>query len=80
MSPQDMGLYSHNLQSFYIIDVSLKRIRALRDFGSVKKGDVGGFIEHESDLSHLAYGVCCLLFLMECEAKQIGHDDRPHKN
>ncbi|EJF77436.1 hypothetical protein MCQ_01520, partial [Candidatus Bartonella washoeensis Sb944nv] len=30
----------------------------------------------ESDLSHLAHAACCLLFLMECEAKQIGHDDR----
>ncbi|WP_244427268.1 MULTISPECIES: dATP/dGTP diphosphohydrolase domain-containing protein [Bartonella] len=30
----------------------------------------------ESDLSHLAHAVCCLLFLMECEAKQIGRDDR----
>ncbi|WP_308219238.1 dATP/dGTP diphosphohydrolase domain-containing protein [Bartonella machadoae] len=30
----------------------------------------------ESDLSHLAHAVCCLVFLMECEAKQIGHDDR----
>ncbi|WP_175869585.1 dATP/dGTP diphosphohydrolase domain-containing protein [Bartonella gabonensis] len=34
----------------------------------------------ESDLSHLAHAVCCLLFLMECEAKQIGCDNRPHKN
>ncbi len=34
----------------------------------------------ESDLSHLAHAACCLLFLMECEAKQIGCDDRPYKN
>ncbi|WP_375675151.1 dATP/dGTP diphosphohydrolase domain-containing protein [Bartonella sp. CL100XZDX] len=34
----------------------------------------------ESDLSHLAHAACCILFLMECEAQQIGHDDRPHKN
>lgn len=34
----------------------------------------------ESDLSHLAHAACCLLFLMECEEKQIGRDDRPHKN
>ncbi|WP_051017873.1 dATP/dGTP diphosphohydrolase domain-containing protein [Bartonella vinsonii] len=32
----------------------------------------------ESDLSHLAHAACCLLFLMESEAKQIGHDDRPN--
>ncbi|QEE12294.1 hypothetical protein [Bartonella krasnovii] len=29
-----------------------RRVIALRDFGSVKKGDVGGFIEHEGNLSH----------------------------
>lgn len=32
---------------------TLYRIRALRDFGDVKKGDLGGFIERESNLSHL---------------------------
>lgn len=30
----------------------LHRIRALRDFGNVAKGDVGGFIHDESNLSH----------------------------
>lgn len=30
----------------------LHRIRALRDFGDVKTGDLGGFIEHEGNLSH----------------------------
>ena len=30
----------------------LHRIRALRDFGNVKKGDLGGFVESESNLSH----------------------------
>ncbi|UTO27815.1 dATP/dGTP diphosphohydrolase domain-containing protein [Bartonella harrusi] len=34
----------------------------------------------ESGLSHLAHAACCLLFLMECEAKQIGHDDRVKSN
>jgi carbonic anhydrase/acetyltransferase-like protein (isoleucine patch superfamily) len=28
------------------------RIRALRDFGDVKKGDLGGFVEREGNLSH----------------------------
>lgn len=28
------------------------RIRALRDFGDVKAGDLGGFVEHERNLSH----------------------------
>ena len=31
---------------------TLHRIRALRDFGIVKKGDLGGFIESERNLSH----------------------------
>ncbi|MGA7926378.1 MAG: hypothetical protein WCA20_10295 [Candidatus Sulfotelmatobacter sp.] len=28
------------------------RIRALRDFGDVKRGDLGGYIESEAHLSH----------------------------
>ena len=28
------------------------RIVALRDFGSVKAGDIGGYVESESNLSH----------------------------
>jgi len=31
---------------------TLYRIRALRDFSDVKKGDIGGFIESEDNLSH----------------------------
>lgn len=30
----------------------LYRIRALRDFGNVKAGDIGGYIEEEKNLSH----------------------------
>lgn len=30
----------------------LHRIKAIRDFGDVKKGDLGGFIEKEENLSH----------------------------
>lgn len=32
--------------------VQVSRIRALRDFGNVRKGDIGGFIEDECNLSH----------------------------
>ena len=32
--------------------VTFKRIRALIDFGNVKKGELGGFIEKEENLSH----------------------------
>ena len=31
---------------------TLHRIKALRDFGNVKAGDLGGYIESESNLSH----------------------------
>ncbi|MGL4523755.1 MAG: hypothetical protein ACRCWQ_14505 [Bacilli bacterium] len=34
----------------------LCRIQALRDFGNVKAGDIGGFVEDESNLSH--HGNC----------------------
>lgn len=30
----------------------LHRIKALRDFGNVRKGDIGGWIENEDNLSH----------------------------
>ena len=33
-------------------DVTLRRIIAIRDFGSIKAGTVGGYIEKESNLSH----------------------------
>ena len=35
-------------------DPSLYRIRALRDFGNVKKGELGGYVESEDNLSHEA--------------------------
>ncbi len=38
----------------------LHRIRALRDFGSVHAGDLGGFIESEDNLSH--DGTCWVHF------------------
>ena len=31
---------------------TLYRIKALKDFGDVKKGDKGGFVEHDENLSH----------------------------
>lgn len=33
-------------------DITLHRIEAIRDFGHVKAGDKGGWIERESNLSH----------------------------
>ena len=35
---------------------TLYRIKALKDFGNVKKGDIGGYIEKEDNLSH--FGTC----------------------
>ena len=32
--------------------VDIYRIRALRDFGDVKKGDLGGYVQSEENLSH----------------------------
>ena len=31
----------------------LHRIKALKDFGDVKKGDLGGFVENENNLSRI---------------------------
>ncbi|CDO48672.1 phage related protein [Bartonella tribocorum] len=36
----------------FVTGLILYRIRALRDFGDVKAGDLGGYIENESNLSH----------------------------
>ena len=33
-------------------DRTVYRLRALRDFGDVKRGDLGGYVESESALSH----------------------------
>mgnify|MGYP003432635366 CR=1 FL=1 len=35
---------------------TLHRIEALKDFGNVKKGDKGGYVEKENNLSQI--GVC----------------------
>ena len=35
---------------------TLHRIRALRDFGNVERGDLGGYVESENNLSH--FGTC----------------------
>lgn len=39
-------------------DKKVYRIKALKDFGTVKKGDLGGFVESENNLSH--DGLCWL--------------------
>lgn len=32
--------------------ITLYRIRALKEFGDVKAGDIGGYVESEDNLSH----------------------------
>lgn len=39
-------------ESIRRLGVTLYRIRALRDFGNVKKGALGGFVQSEANLSH----------------------------
>ncbi len=39
-------------QTTTVKDRTLYRIRALRDFGSVKAGDLGGYVQSEDNLSH----------------------------
>lgn len=48
--------YKLTKETIIIADKTLHRIEALRDFGDVKKGDKGGFIENENNLSQ--YGDC----------------------
>lgn len=39
-------------ESIKRLGVTLYRIRALRDFGNVEKGELGGFVQSEANLSH----------------------------
>jgi NDP-sugar pyrophosphorylase family protein len=45
--------YEFTNESININGRILHRIRALKDFNNVKKGDLGGFIEKEENLSHI---------------------------
>lgn len=45
------GYASDKYELIKIKDYNLYRIKALKDFGHVKKGDLGGFIESEKNLS-----------------------------
>ena len=47
-----MNKYKLSEETLEIDGHVLHRIIALRDFGNVKKGDLGGFIEKESNLAH----------------------------
>ena len=45
-------------ETIEMFGVTLHRIKAVRSFGNVKEGDLGGFVENESNLSH--YGSACV--------------------
>lgn len=44
--------YELTHESITIDNHTLYRIQAVRNFAGVKKGDLGGFVETESNLSH----------------------------
>ena len=47
-----MKKYELTDESILIDGCSIYRIKALKDFGRVKAGDLGGFVEREKNLSH----------------------------
>lgn len=47
-----MSKYDFTDEVKYIEGRKLKRIRAIRDFGNVSKGDLGGFLSSYTNLSH----------------------------
>lgn len=47
-----MKKYELTEETFTVFGKTLYRIRAVRDFGSVKTGEFGGYIEKEENLSH----------------------------
>ena len=52
---------------------TLYRIEALKDFGNVKKGDKGGFIENENNLTQ--YGKCWVYDNAEVSGYAIVHNN-----
>ena len=48
--------YKLTKDTIQINEKTLYRIKSLRDFGNVKKGQLGGYIESEKNLSH--FGNC----------------------
>lgn len=47
-----MKKYEFTGETKIVVGVTLKRIRVLVSFGDVVKGEVGGFIKDEKNLSH----------------------------
>ena len=51
MIPTDIEAIAYDEDKKCYIDVQLFKIRATKDFGDVKAGDFGGFVQNESNLS-----------------------------
>lgn len=66
-------------QSSEFVPGNLYRIRATRNFGSVRKGDLGGFVASEENLSH--YGNCWVYddAVVKDSARITGHAKVRHK-
>lgn len=47
-----MKKYEMTKENIEFVGRTLYRIKALRDFGDVKKGELGGYLENEDNLSH----------------------------
>ena len=54
-----MKKYELTEETFTVFGKTLYRIRAVRDFGSVKTGEFGGYIEKEENLSHFDNAWVC---------------------
>lgn len=66
--------YELTEETFAVDGHVLHRIKALRDLGNVKKGDIGGWIECEDNLSH---GGDCWVY---GDAKVLGDAEVEKKN
>lgn len=54
-----MKKYELTEETLTVSEKTLYRIRAVRDFGSVKTGEFGGYIEKEENLSHFGNAWIC---------------------
>lgn len=65
--------YELTNESVEIEGVTVYRIKALKDFADVKKGDLGGFVEKENNLSH--EGNCWVHGnAVVCDNAKVSHD------
>ena len=54
-----MKKYEFTGETKVVDGITLNRIRAIRDFGNVKAGDIGGWIAKEENLSHEGEAEVC---------------------